>query len=140
MDGSEPRLAQLAVLAAAPVVARVVHGLLVLGFLAGEAQPHARYRLAPRVRELRAALGAGLERRPDGQLALGALDRVLHRRVDLFLYRAFLGPTSRHEISPTEMGSGPKMRFGATPQCYFSAASAMGRINAYPSWLGCTSS
>src|SRR3954466_1287336 len=99
--GAAPISAQLAVLAAAPVVAGVVHGLLVRGFLASEAQSHARNGLAPRLRDLRSALGAGFQRRPARQLALGTLDRVLDGGIDLILHRPFFRPARGHRKTPT---------------------------------------
>ena len=89
-------LPQLAVLAAAAVVARILDNFAIGDFLAGHAQPHARDRLAARCGNLRAALGARLERRPGRQPTLGALDRILHGRVDLILDRAFFRPTGCH--------------------------------------------
>ena len=65
------------------------------------------------------------------QLTLGALDRVLDRRVDLVLHRAFLGPTCRHGTSsfgPILMAS-PASELQADDS-YRIAASATGRIAA----------
>src|SRR6478609_6737332 len=92
----EAPLTKLAVLAAAPVVARHRHVAPVRHFLADDAQAHARQRHTARLGNLRAAFRAMLEAGPGREIAAGALDGVLHARLDLLLYRAFMCPTRGH--------------------------------------------
>ena len=91
-----PALAQLTVLARPPVVAA---GALVFGVLLGlaaDAQVHPRDRLAARLGDGVAALLTMGEARASVQTAAGALHRIVHRAVDLFLNRAVSGPTIGH--------------------------------------------
>src|SRR5690606_31490046 len=94
------RSAQLAVLAAAAVVAAERGLLAVRRFLAGDAQAHARHGLAARLRNRCVALlamrTAGTLRQP----AARPLDPVLDGGVDLFLHRAVAGPTGGHGPAP----------------------------------------
>src|SRR5690606_13163963 len=70
--------AQLAVLAAAPVVAAVFLFVALFGCLAGDAQPYPGHGLPARLRNRRIALLATQARRPLRQLAARTLDAVLH--------------------------------------------------------------
>src|SRR4051812_30127166 len=94
-------LAELAILAAAPVVAGYRHVAPVCHFLAGDAQPHARQRRAARLGNLRAAFLAMFEAWPRRQIAAGALDGVLDAGLDLLLYRAFMCPARGHGFPPS---------------------------------------
>src|SRR6185312_14754511 len=94
--------AQLAVLAAAAVVARERLLVAVVRFLAIDAQPHAGHGLAPRLGDLRVALLAMREASPARQLAARALDGVVDRRVDLVLNGAVAGPACGHRKSPAD--------------------------------------
>src|SRR5687768_10041007 len=88
--------AQLAVLAAAAVVAGGAGLFAIERLLAGDTQAHAWHRLAPRLGNGRAALLAMRQPRPPRQLAAGALDRILHGRVDLVLHRVVACPARCH--------------------------------------------
>src|SRR5262249_29852427 len=88
--------AQLAVLAAAAVVAAERGLLLIVLFLARHTQAHARHGLAPRLGNRRAALLAMLQARTFAHVAARALDRVLDRRVDLILNGVVACPTCCH--------------------------------------------
>jgi hypothetical protein len=88
---------KLTVLAATPVVAALAGLLLVVGFLAGDAQAHARQRLAPRLGDGGVAFFAMGQPRPLRQLTAGALDRVRDGGVDLVLYGAVACPTCSHD-------------------------------------------
>src|SRR5690606_17389205 len=90
--------AQLAVLAAAPVVAAVFLFVALFGFLAGDAQPYPGHGLPARLRNRRIALLATQARRPLRQLAARTLDAVLHGRVDLVLHRAVTRPARGHHV------------------------------------------
>src|SRR6185437_14057567 len=94
-----PGSAELAVLAAAAVVAAEVAFVAIGGVLAGDAEAHAWNGLAPRFRNLCSAVGARLEARTVRQPALRAQDAVRHRRIDLILYSAVAGPTRCHALS-----------------------------------------
>ena len=90
-------LAQLTVLARPPVVAA---GALVFGVLLGlaaDAQAHSRYHLTACLGDGVAAFFAMGEARAPMQTAAGALHRIVHRAVDLFLNRAVSGPTIGHD-------------------------------------------
>ena len=93
-------LAQLAVLAAAPVVAGWRACRPVGQFLAADAQrtPAMAARRASGISCT--AFGAMRKAGPAGQLALGAVDGVLHGRVDLFLNGAFMRPARGHGDLP----------------------------------------
>src|SRR5690606_33499223 len=90
--------AQLAVLAAASVVAAVGTLLALLRFLAADAQAHPRHGLAPRRWNRSVALLAARAARALRQLAARALDRILHGGVDLVLHRAIACPSGCHCI------------------------------------------
>src|SRR5690606_27261898 len=90
------RLAELAVLAAASVVAGAGLLLPVGRFLARHAEAHAGQRLAPRLRDRRVALLAVAQARTLRQAAARTLDRVLDGRVDLFLNRVVASPSGCH--------------------------------------------
>jgi hypothetical protein len=89
-------LAQLTVLARPSVVAAsaLVFGIL-LG-LAADAQAHARHHLATRLGNGLAAFLTMSKARAPMQTAAGALHRIVHRTVDLFLNRAVSGPPIGH--------------------------------------------
>jgi len=80
--------AQLAVLAAAPVVSTGVRLFQVVRLLAGHAKPHARHCLASGFGNGRVALLAVKEPRTLRQFAAGPLDCVLDGGVDLVLHGA----------------------------------------------------
>src|SRR5690606_13605544 len=92
--------AQLAVLAAAPVVDAEGGAGLVPFTLAGHAQTHAGQRRAARLGNGGVAFLAMGQALAPGQLATGALDGVLDAAVDLFLYRAVTGPAAGHVAPP----------------------------------------
>ena len=94
------RLAELAVLAAAAVVAADAAVFRIVRFLAIDAEAHARDGLAPRLGNLRVAFLAARQARALGNAAARALDRVLDGRVDLVLHRAVAGPSCRHRPPP----------------------------------------
>src|SRR6187399_1385437 len=88
-NGPAPsRLAQLAVFAAATVVAGERCLFLVLVGLARHAQAHAGHGLAPSLGYLRVAFLAALQTRALRGLVTHALDRILDRRIDLVLHGA----------------------------------------------------
>src|SRR5690606_8599026 len=100
--------AQLAVLAAAAVVAAAGLLIALAGFLAGAAQAHARHRLAPRLGDRRGAFLAARAAGTLRQLAARALDPVLHGRVDLILHRAVARPARGHRILRSFRKSGTR--------------------------------
>src|SRR5688572_368856 len=93
-------LTELAVLAAASVIAGEPRLLLVMRFLAGDAQAHTGDGLASRFGNLRTAFLAMRQARSLRQLAANALDRVLDGGVDLVLHGAVACPASCHGSSP----------------------------------------
>src|SRR5690606_8943382 len=94
------RSTQLAVLAAAPVVAAGGRALLgVARLLALHAQAYAGHGLAPRLGDPGVALLAVLQPGTLWNLAAHALDRVLDGRVDLVLHCAIACPTGCHVAS-----------------------------------------
>src|SRR5690606_16751696 len=126
--------AQLAVLAAAPVVAAV--GLLLLalfGLLAADAQAHARHRLATGLGDRRVAFLAALPAGPLRQLAAGALDRVLHRCLDLFVPRAVACPARCHRVLrqiPADAAVLPHPAFRSRPASRSPARPRRGAVQA----------
>src|SRR5690606_24686666 len=94
-DGS---LAQLAVLAAAPVDADgSARG--VAGALAGDAGAHSGERAAPRLGNALAAIVAMLGALPERRFGPGAQHRVLDRVIDLVLHRAVARPAACHRVN-----------------------------------------
>src|SRR5690606_1919530 len=93
---SSPRSAQLAVLAAAAVVAGEAGFFPVLRGLAGHAQAHAGYRAAPRLGARRDAFMEAFQAGPLGQARAGALGPVLDGRIDLIVDGVVAGPSGRH--------------------------------------------
>src|SRR3569833_538508 len=94
---ANPRpLPQLAVLAAAPIVAAELQGFLVVRLLARHAQSHAWHGVAPCLWDRGSTMLAVRCSRALGQAALSPADAVLHGRVDLILNCAVAGPTGRH--------------------------------------------
>src|SRR5690606_4061507 len=91
-----PASAQLAVLAAAAVVAGRRRFLAVQRFLARHAQAHAGHGLAPRLGDRRVAFLAVRQARTLRQAAARALDRVLDGRVDLVLHCGVARPSGCH--------------------------------------------
>src|SRR5690606_659350 len=95
---------QLAVLAAAPVVAGGGTFGAVQGILAGHAQAHAGQRLAARGRDRLVAFLAVARARPARELAARTLDRVVDGRVDLVLHRVVACPARCHGTMVTNGG------------------------------------
>jgi hypothetical protein len=93
-------LAQLAVFAAAAVIASERSGFAVLGGLASDAQSDAGHGLPSCFGNGGDAAQTMRCRRPRQQSLLRPEDSVLHGRVDLILYRAVAGPPCRHVFSP----------------------------------------
>src|SRR5690348_1682310 len=87
---------QLAVLAAAPVVAAEGLFLRIARALAGDAQAHAGHSLAPRFRNRRVAFLTMFQARPRTTFAARARHRISDGRVNLFLHGAFFCPTGCH--------------------------------------------
>jgi hypothetical protein len=91
---------KLTVLAAAPVIAAELRSGAVMGILARQAQAYPRDGILARFWDLGSALGAVGQARTLGQSALRAANRILHGRVNLLLYSAFLCPTRSHISIP----------------------------------------
>src|SRR5271165_6674358 len=87
---------QLAVFAAAPVVAAELRDIAIVLELAGNAEAHTGDRDSAGLGDFGVAVRAARQRRSLRQLALDAADRVLDRRVDLLLHRPVARPTRRH--------------------------------------------
>src|SRR5688500_7723786 len=97
--------AELAVFAAAAVVAGEAGLLLVAGFLADDAEAHAGDGLAACLWNLRIAFLAAHQAGSLRELAAHALDRILDGGVDLVLYSAVAGPACGHGSSPDCYGA-----------------------------------
>lgn len=89
--------AQLAVLAAAAVVAAELRLFPIVLGLAVDAQAHAGNRPAPRLGDRRVALFAMGQALATGQLAARTSDGILDRAVDLFLHRTVVRPPAGHD-------------------------------------------
>ena len=89
-------LTQLAVLAAASVVAAEFGDVEVALLLTANAESNAVNRVTPGFGYRGTAFRAVGQRRPLRQLALNAFDRVLYRGIDLILHCTVTRPAGRH--------------------------------------------
>jgi hypothetical protein len=88
--------AKLTVFAAATVVSAEGGLLAIMRILASKAKANTGHGLPARCGNAGATFGAMAQGRTLRQTALRAADPILHRRVDLILYRTVAGPTRRH--------------------------------------------